>query len=376
MVTKQNVLNKNGGSARNWLAARSPLQRPNFTLSSREICFEKGWFSEGEQMKRFVLVTSFIAILFGTATVLMAASVANEITIRGRLQRTVEPGGWVIASTKTKYLLLNSRSFQSEEWFKEGTEVEAVGETKPDVVATFMEGTPFEARTLRPVEQTSSSGTADTRRGTRVLVTGDSIVQAQPDTAVLTISVVTQSKQALDAQQQNATKSDAVMHAVKAAAGSGSEVKTSGYSLQPQRIYKEGQPPTITGYEARNSVTVTMSDLSKVGSVIDAAGQAGANDLAGIAFTLRQDRPARDKALSEATTEAISKARVIAQALGGKVVRIVEVQEEGFQRPPQPLYQEGLMMRAGAAAPPTPIAVGSLDITSRVQLIAEIETNL
>jgi len=183
---------------------------------------------------------------------------------------------------------------------------------------------------------------------------------------------VTQAKQAIDAQQQNATKSDAVMRALKSAAGAGAEVKTSGYNLQPQRIYKEGQPPTITGYEARNSVTVTVADLTKLGSVIDAAGQAGANDVGGISFTLRNDRPVRDKALSEATTEAMSKAKVIAQALGGRVARVVEVQEEGFQRP-QPIYanQEFAMQRGQAVS--TPIEVGSLDIRSRVQLIAEID---
>ncbi len=71
------------------------------------------------------------------------------------------------------------------------------------------------------------------------------------------------------------------MRALKAAAGAGAEVKTSGYSLQPQRVYKENQPPTITGYEARNTVTVTMSDLTKVGTVIDAAAQAGSNDVSG-----------------------------------------------------------------------------------------------
>jgi uncharacterized protein len=166
------------------------------------------------------------------------------------------------------------------------------------------------------------------------------------------------------------------VRALKAAAGTGAEVKTSGYSLQPQRVYKENQPPTIVGYEARNSVTVTTSELNKVGTIIDAASQAGSNEIAGIAFTLRQDRPARDRALSEATREAVSKAQVIAQALGGKVVRIVEVQEEGFQqRPPVPVYQtESFAMARDKVA--TPIEVGSLDITSRVQLIAEVETNL
>jgi uncharacterized protein YggE len=207
------------------------------------------------------------------------------------------------------------------------------------------------------------------------MVAGDSIIQAQPDTAILSIAVVTQKRTAITAQQDNAAKTDAVIRALKAAAGTGAEVKTSGYSLQPQRVYKENQPPTIVGYEARNMVTVTLGDLTKVGNVIDAAAQAGANDFSNISFTLRQDRQARDRALSEATREAVSKAQVIASALGGRVVRIVEVQEEGFQqRPPVPVYQTETFMAKRDVA--TPIEVGSLDIRSSVQLIAEVETNM
>jgi len=317
-----------------------------------------------------------MALVLGAVTVLHA----KEITVRGKLQKTVEAGGWLIVNNDAKYLILNARNYQSNAWFKESTNVEAVGETK-DVMTTFMEGTPFEARSMQPVDKNvknvdqnvATPGRDDTRRVTRVMVGGNSIVQAQPDTAIVTIAVVTQAKQALDAQQQNATKTDAVIRALKAAAGTGAEIKTSGYSLQPQRVYKEGQPPTITGYEARNSVTVTTSELNKLGSIVDAAAQAGSNEVSGIAFTLRQDRQARDRALSEATREAMSKAQVIAQALGGRVVRVVEVQEEGFQRPPQPLDQtQNFMMKREAMA--TPIEVGSLDITSRVQLIAEVET--
>lgn len=214
--------------------------------------------------------------------------------------------------------------------------------------------------------------TPETKRGTRITVSGNATVQAQPDTAILTISVVTQGRRAIDAQQDNATKTDTLVQALKASSGTGGEIKTSGYSVQPMRVYRENQPPTITGYEARNTVTVTLSDLKKVGSVIDAATQAGANDISGIAFTLRQDRPARDRALTEATREAMSKAEVVASALGRKVTRIVEVQEEGFLRPPQPVYQaEAFMAKRDSAA--TPIEVGSLDVTSRVLLIVEVE---
>lgn len=325
--------------------------------------------------RKLFTVMSLVALLTFLAPIQVMANTINEITIRGRLQRTVEAGGWVIVADGQKYLVLNSQRFQSESWFKESAYVEATGETKSDTMTIHMEGTPFEVRSMRPLTEGVAAGSqqvtgGDARRLTRVIVSGDSIVQAQPDTAIITVSVVTQNKRALDAQQENATKSDAVVRALKAAAGPGSEVKTSGYSLQPQRVYRENQPPTITGYEARNSVTATLGDLSKVGAVIDATAQAGANDIAGISFTLRKDRPARDAALAQATQEAVSKARVIAQALGGRVVRVVEVQEEGLMRP---IPYEAKVDRLAIQSMQTPIEVGTLDITSRVQLIAEVE---
>src|ERR1051325_2799217 len=321
-------------------------------------------------MKRLLLIT---ALILGAATILHA----KEITVRGKLQKTVESGGWLIAASDDKYLILNPRNFQSNAWFKESTNVEAVGEVK-EVMTTFMEGTPFEVKTMQPADQAvATPGSNDNRRVTRVMIVGDSIVQAQPDTAILTISVVSQNHAALQAQQDNAAKTDAVVRALKAAAGAGAEVKTSGYSVQPQRVYKENQPPTITGYEVRNTVTVTTSDLNKVGAIVDAAAQAGSNDIAGIAFTLRQDRQARDRALSEATQVAVGKGRMIGTALGGGVVRIVEVQEEVFQQsPPFPIYKADTFAVAQAAKVATPIEVGSLEITSRVQVIAEVESNL
>lgn len=324
-------------------------------------------------MKKLLTLCSVLALLtlFSTQVIASAAVTESSKTIRGRLQKTVESGGWLVVENAQKFLLINAQRFQNESWFKEGAEVEAVGETR-EVMSIYMEGTPFEAQSLKPVSSQGGNqivSGAD-KRVTRVIVSGDSLVQALPDTAILTISVVTQAKNALEAQQQNAAQSDAVVRTLKTAAGAGAEVKTSGYSLQPQRIYRENQPPTITGYEARNTVTVTIGDLTKVGPVIDAAAQSGANDIGGVAFTLRKDRPARDEALAQATREAMAKAQVIAQALGGRVVRIVEVLEEGTVRP-RPLYEADMMRAQKSVA--TPIEIGTLDISGRVQVVAEVE---
>ncbi|HEX8069541.1 MAG TPA: SIMPL domain-containing protein [Pyrinomonadaceae bacterium] len=316
------------------------------------------------------------ALLFVCAA---RAAAAEELTLRGRLAPTVEAGGWLVVTAREKYLLLNAERWRGESWFRADTEVEATGEPRPGTITIYQEGVPFAARTLRPVSGGQSEGaaqavTAGDLRPARVVVTGDALVQAQPDTAVVSVAVVTQGPTALAAQQENARKSDLVVRAVKDAAGAGGEVKTSGYSLQPQYAYREGQPPTIRAYEARNSVTVTLSELNRVGAVIDAASNAGATNVDSLAFTLRQDRQARAQALAQATREALEKARAIAQALGGRVVRVVEVQETTQGRP-VPIYKsDAISARAAVAqAPPTPVEVGNLDITSQVQLVAEVE---
>jgi uncharacterized protein YggE len=325
-------------------------------------------------------VKTAIAVAF-CLTLASMTSAAAEINVRGRIGQTVEAGGWLIVAAKQKYLLINAGKWKDASWFRVGAEVEATGTVRTDVVTTQMEGTPFEARTLRAAGDAEGGEAAQTTQtnsngAARVVVSGDSTVRARPDTANVTVAVVTQAQTALAAQTDNARKSDAVVRAVKAAAGAGAEVETSGYSLQPQYTYRQNEAPLIQSYQARNGVNVTLGDLSRVGAVIDAATNAGANNVDGISFTLRQDRQARDQALGEATREALRKAQVMAQALGGRVTRIIEVQEAGTQPRPVPIYKTETMARAVSSdAMQTPVEIGTLDIRSQVQLVAEITTN-
>ncbi len=311
----------------------------------------------------------------------VAASAAEVLTVQGRLGRTVEPGGWLIKTSGPKYLILNAEKFKDEPWFREDTEVEAAGETKSGVMTIYQEGTPFEVRSMRQLRGSRASGgdAAVVVPGvalqlTRVSVTGEAVVVSSPDTAILSLAVVTQNASASEAQAENASRTDAVVRAVRAAAGPSAEVKTGGYSLQPQYAYKEGAAPTITSYVARNNVVVTTGELAKVGAVIDAAARAGANSVDGLSFTLRRDDEARAQALAGATKVALQKAGVIATALGGRVVRIVEVQEAGAVRPPIPLQYDRMESLKAAQAVTTPIEPGTLDTRAQVQLVAEIET--
>lgn len=217
-------------------------------------------------------------------------------------------------------------------------------------------------------------------KSTRVAVTGEARAKVSPDTAVVTFSVVTQNTQALNAQQENARKSEAVKAAVEAiGANEKIEVKTSDYNLSPEQDYYSGKLPKILGYTVKNTVKVSIKDLSQVGAVIDAATKAGANSIESTEFVVREDSPAQGDALALATKQAMAKAESIAKALNGRVLRVVETNEGGIpiQSPPSDYRSASMSNASMTVAKPmvrTPVEAGSLNIQSQVVLVVEIGT--
>ncbi len=212
---------------------------------------------------------------------------------------------------------------------------------------------------------------------TRVAVLGDAKAKLSPDTAVITFSVVTQNKEALKAQTENAKKSEAVKKAVETAVADAKiEFKTDAYNLEPEEDYSSDRMPKIIGYEVKNTVSIYINDLKKVGSVIDAATKAGANSVEGVSFVIGESSPTQGGALALATKQAMAKAEAIAKSLNGRVVRVVETREGGV--PDLPEFDSAYFGNTNASANSemdfkTPIQAGSVEMRSQVLLIVEIE---
>src|SRR5262249_8609 len=121
-----------------------------------------------------------------------------------------------------------------------------------------------------------------------IRVTVDARVTAKPGRVQIGLGGTTRAAKSQDAAAQNARQVDAVLAAVRKAAGPTAVLKTVSYSLNPNYQYHpNGGEPTIEGYTALNVVQVTLDELGKIGTVIDAATQSGANQVQGIPFTLR-----------------------------------------------------------------------------------------
>ncbi|HSK31314.1 MAG TPA: SIMPL domain-containing protein [Candidatus Limnocylindria bacterium] len=204
-----------------------------------------------------------------------------------------------------------------------------------------------------------------------ITVSGEATISAEPNQAQIDIGVVTQARTAPDASKENAERLTRVLAEIKKLLGKDDEVKTSAYSLTPTYRYPQGGKPEIVGYSASNTARIKTARLDQVGRLIDAAMQAGANNVNRLMFTLKDEQTAQIEALRAASTKAKVKAEAVAASLGLTIARISSVTEG--ERTIQPVFRQVMAARAEALpAAPTPVEPGTVEIRSTVTLTAEI----
>jgi len=145
------------------------------------------------------------------------------------------------------------------------------------------------------------------------------------------------------------------------------DIQTVQFSLQPVFEYPREGTPRLTGYEATNLVKVTVRDLTRVGAVIDAAVQAGANVVQDVAFALRDEAEVRATALTRAIQDARSKAQVMARALNVNLGRVINATETTAPIVFPPVARA----EAGAGGVP-PISPGQIEVQATVNVVYAI----
>lgn len=200
-----------------------------------------------------------------------------------------------------------------------------------------------------------------------VRASGDAVVYARPDQVKIGIGVVTRAATAQQAAAENAAQLQSVLGKLRAAVAGKGEIQTLGYSLAPVWNYPRGGSRTITGYSASNTVEVTSRDLGGIGKLLDAAAQAGANNIQGVQFTLQNEAPQRAEALREATLQARANAESMATALGMKLGPVLLVEQGSAITPIRPMLMSAEAMAAPGAAP-TPVEAGTIEVRGTVTL--------
>lgn len=172
-------------------------------------------------------------------------------------------------------------------------------------------------------------GAASALADRTITVSGTGEILVPADTAVVSIGVTCRDKDALKAQSQ-ANETIAAIRAALTATGFSEEDISTGYINLYAAYDYSSSVERITGYNASSTLAVKVTDMTRVGEVIDLAFGAGANMLDGVSFSAKDDTAARAEALKAAVADAKAKADVLAEAAGLGKLELENITEGGI----------------------------------------------
>lgn len=202
--------------------------------------------------------------------------------------------------------------------------------------------------TFNKIKESRYIGRPATERDT-ITIQGEGKAAAVPDIGQITVSIVTEQKDAAAAMEANNTQFNKLVEALRQAGIEKQDMTTSAYNVYPKYEWPDGRQVLI-GYEVSQSLSVKIRNLDKAGSIIALAGQNGANQVSGLSFTIDNPEALREEARAKALENAQQKARTLAKQAGVSLGKIVSFSESSSGIPtPYPIYfEKDLMGRGGA----------------------------
>ena len=199
---------------------------------------------------------------------------------------------------------------------------------------------------------------------------GQFTLHLTPTQAQLNIGDVESATTASQALAKNSAVTANIIKALESGGIKASEMATSGLNISPTYgSYSGNGTPPVTGYQASNSLTVTLNNVSQAGTVIDEATQAGANQINGISFGVSNPSSWYKKAYAGALKDALNQAEAVAKPLGEKIlgIRSIALQNNNSG----PVYYQNAASAAMAAAA-VPVLPGQSSFSVQVTVVYRI----
>lgn len=219
---------------------------------------------------------------------------------------------------------------------------------------------------------------------------GEGTVTVIPDIARFSFGVVTQGgKNIAELQKQNIERMNAIIGFIKEQGIDAKDIKTEQFGIEPryqyydctQRVALIGgaeprpcPPPDIVGYTITQNASVKIRNFDKIGDIMGALTQKGANTVSQLTFAVDDPAKSEMEAREKAIKQAQEKAEAVAKAGGFRIGKLLAIDENGG---PIPLYRDGMggfaKTMALEAAPVVPaIEPGSQEVKITVSLRYEI----
>lgn len=197
-----------------------------------------------------------------------------------------------------------------------------------------------------------------------VSVHGEAEVAVVPDLAEVVLSVVTQADSAVKAVTENS----GVMRSLQAQIKTDFELaetdlQTSQFNVAPRYSF-ENQRQRLLGYEVQHSLTIRLTSLDRLGQLLDAVVQAGANQIQGVSYATSRSAELADEARRAAFADAKRRATIYAELAERELGCVLAVSENTTQA--MPVMARSLAVADVAAS--VPIASGQVRVQAGVDV--------
>lgn len=204
-----------------------------------------------------------------------------------------------------------------------------------------------------------------------ITVVGSGQVSLTPDMAQVNVGVEVRGASVAEAKAEVDRRMAAILAALVDLGVAEKDIQTAHYSIHYEREAfamprEEGVAEAAGVYRVSNMLNVEVRDLDKLGEILDAAVEAGANQMYGVSFTVANDEAWESEARQAAVADARDRAKELADLAGVELGEVLSVSEVLGSSPVFAAREMAVGMGGG-------IAPGELEFSTQIQVTFAIQ---
>jgi len=197
----------------------------------------------------------------------------------------------------------------------------------------------------------------------QINVSGEGKIRVVPDKAVINFGINNVGKDATEVKKLNDETVDKVIKFIKKFGIPTTDYQTTNVSLNRNYDYEKKK----YNYQATQSISITLKDLSKYDSLMMGLVDNGINNISNVEFQSSKIEEHKSAARKEAMKEAKRKAEDYVSVLGQKVGKALLISDNSTVNYPRPMYEMNMKaMAANVADQQQTLAVGEIEVIANV----------
>ncbi len=219
-----------------------------------------------------------------------------------------------------------------------------------------------------PVPGDAGAAPFGTPEAPRVAVRGEASLEFDPEYARIGVLVSARGRDRRGALEDLTRRNAQALELVRSYGDAVEKLSTGAFSVQPEMV-DGSRRERVHAYHGRVRLQATVTDFTVLGELTTRLADLELTQVEGPWWGLWRNSPAHRSARQQAVREAVTRAREYAEALGARLVALVELADlgaEGSGPPRLPAAPGGMRGFSGAPAGPPP----ELDLEPQVQTVS------